>query len=458
MKKILLTVLVLTGWMSFGQDCSYGTVSENTSNGGNISTGGTYQYSAASDFDVPFATLFTVNQIQFNVLKGDEDLSYVDVYFLEDLQGKPGDAFQTFENLTPVSQELAYISAIEGMDAYEITVDIPTSFELPKGKYYLQLRAAPSDGIAVSWEITNQETTSLGRFDFSNFENDPWFGGHSYYDYVFQVLGTCADTGEEQPDYGDACAQGNEQNNHETGLNLRGGGLTDDFVVAENTTFTMTDFKISTLQLGNVVNASIKIRDAVNGAPGEVIHSVLNKAPKTENFFGYWPFSGFPLEVVAVDLEFEFDTPIQLSAGTYFIEVNDVIAVQYTDFLAWEATTLPGIGGNAFESFDDGENWSEVPGLNLVFNMSGFCQQTLGVDEQANATVSVYPNPVKGELTISTQAAIKNISMYTMLGQSVMNSKPMSNTIDMSSLTDGMYLVTVALENGQQQTFKIVKH
>ncbi len=454
MKKILLTTMLVTGLVSYGQDCLYGTVSEETSNGGNISTGGAFEYFAASDFDVPFGTVFTINQVQLNVLKGEADLEYVDVRFLEDDNGKPGEPFQTFENLVPTSQELAYISTIEGMNAYTITVDLPGSFELSKGKYYLDIQGAPGDEVAVSWEIGNEDTTSLGRFDFSKFGTEPWFGGSAYYDYIFQVMGTCADSGEEQPDYGEECFQGNESNEYETGLNLRGGRLADDFIVPENTTFYLSELKMGTLQLGNIVNAGISIRNAVDGRPGEVIYTAENISPKTENFFGYHPFAGFPLDVVSVVLEFEFEEPFELTAGQYFIEIHDVIHVPFTDFSAWEATSLPGIGGNAFESFD-GEIWTEAEGLNLVFDVLGYCKETLGVDDLEKSDFSFYPNPVINELNILSKSEVKNSSVYNVSGQLILKSK--SKKINTSSLSAGVYVVKTELVNGQIETFKIIK-
>src|SRR5690606_26479882 len=142
MKRFLCLAILLFGMIGFGQ-CSFGTVSEATSNGANISTGGAFEYYAASDFDVPFGTLFTGNQVKLNVLKGEADLEYVDIRLLEDAQGKPGNAFATFENIIPTNQEFAYDSEIEGMDAYVITVQLPSEVELSAGKYYLDIQAAP---------------------------------------------------------------------------------------------------------------------------------------------------------------------------------------------------------------------------------------------------------------------------------------------------------------------------
>lgn len=456
MKKILFTAALMAGMISFGQECSFGTVSENTGNGANMSTGGTYEYSSATDFDIDFGTIFTVEQVKFNLLKGMADLGYVNVKILSEVEGMPGEVIHSFDEIIPASQDFVNEVDIEGLDLYQVTVDLPSAFDLVAGKYFLQINAFAGDENGAWWEITSQEVTSLGRFDFAKFDTEPWSGGFSYYDQVFEISGNCTDTGEEQPDYGEECSQGNAANEHETGLNLAAGILADDFIVEENTTFYLNRFKMSTLQLGNIKNANIKIRKEEDGAPGEVIFSVGNKGPKTENFFGYWPFEGFPLDVVAVDLEFEFDQPVELAAGRYFIEVQ-ATAFPFTDFLAWEATSLPGIGGNAFYSADEGQTWEESDGLNLVFDVSGFCKENLGTNDLENLDFNFYPNPVKDELNISSKSAVNNISVYNVSGELVMNSKSDSKRINTSSLIPGVYMVKVELENGQIETFKIIK-
>lgn len=69
----------------------------------------------------------------------------------------------------------------------------------------------------------------------------------------------------------------------------------------------------------------------------------------------------------------------------------------------------------------------------------------------------LYPNPVKDELNILSKTEIKNVSVYNVSGQSVLNSRSNSKNISTSSLTSGVYMVRVELANGQIETFKIVK-
>jgi hypothetical protein len=458
MKKTLFTALILLSTYGFSQTCSFGVASENSEAGGNISTGGLYEYSSATDFDVPFGQSFTVNQVKFNVLKGAADVNYVKLNFFQEFEGMPGELLHSFDNLIPTEQEFVAHAEIEGMDLYAITVTIPSSFDLGKGKYFMEIQANPGDEYAVAWEIAGEETTSLGRFDISRFESEPWFGGFSYYDQVFEIIGVCSETGEEYPDMGDVCQQGNPTNNHETIYSLGGFSLADDFIVAENTVFHLSNLKIATMQLGNIKYANIKIRRSNNGQPGEVMYTMENKGPKTENFFGYWPLEGFPLEVVAVESEFEMDEILELEAGTYFVEVR-ATSFPFTDILGWEATTQPGIGGDLFWSADAGETWNQEAGYNFVFEVEGFCQSLLGVgDQNPLSDFNYYPNPVKDELNFQSTSIVQSVEIYSMSGQLVQKSNPTAHKISTLNLPKGVYLVRAKLENGHIETFKLLKN
>lgn len=194
--------MALSGIFGFAQNgtaCSYGVGSDRTSNGENITIGGSFDYSAASDFDVASGKILTAKQLTFNVLKSASPVSYVNVYILKEKEGIPGDAIQTFTNLVPTSQLFDYDSTLDDADVYKISVDFPATFDLPKGKYFIQLKVALADGTSAFWEINKETTNKLGRFDFTKFDNDPWFGGFSYYDHVFEIIGNCNDTDEPQP-------------------------------------------------------------------------------------------------------------------------------------------------------------------------------------------------------------------------------------------------------------------
>lgn len=460
MRKNLLIALALSSILGFGQtvDCTYSVGSDRTANGENITTGGNFDYSAATDFDVAKGKIFTAKKITFNVIKGASPVIYVNVNILKENQGLPGEVVQTFTNLAPSSQVLDYTSTDDGSEVYQVGVTFPTTFDLPKGKYYMQLKAALADGTSVFWEINKENTKKLGRFDFTKFDTDPWFGGFSYYDHVFEIIGNCNDTGESQPT-GTTFSVGNPKNSdntHEGGVHMVWTSLADDFVVPEGQKLTFTKLEISTLQLGNIKNATINIRKSENDLPGEIIHTFENVGPTTENFFGYHPIPGFPLDVVAADVEFNWNQPVDLLPGRYFIEIISA-PFPFTDYQRWEVTPNSGSDLDSVVSFDGGETWESNAGYNFIFTVSGMTNPVLGVNDLTKNAISVFPNPVNDELNIKSDKEASRISIYNVAGQLVKESDINNNKTNVSDLNVGSYIGKITLKNGQTQTVKIIK-
>lgn len=460
-KKLLTTVLLLTAFLSLAQEpCNFGTNANTTSIGENMATGGAFEYTGAADFDVPFGSIFTASEINFHVLKGPANLQYVNVSFRREEGGMPGSVIQDFDALVPTAQTFAYSGDDSDFDTYLITVALPSEIVFEKGKYFLQISAAPGDEQGAWWEITNEAQT-YGVFDYFKFEDEDW-GGAGYYNKVFQVLGSCSDSGEVQPDYGDACEQRNAPNNYENGTFFITNGqlvsIADDFSVAPNTTFHLTDFTMHTLLLGGGLhNATINIRSSVGGIPGEVLHAFPNMSPAYEKYNGYWPFPGSINDVASIIINFSFAfEPVALEEGNYFIEVLPTLNA--SEFITWENTSEPGIGESSYTSFDGGTSWNMNEGTNQVFRVGGFCRESLGTTIPQKATVlQHYPNPVKDVLQLASDKKIQKVTIYNMEGREVTGYSVGTKSVDMHTLSSGMYMVKVTLENDHSEIFKVVK-
>jgi len=60
--------------------------------------------------------------------------------------------------------------------------------------------------------------------------------------------------------------------------------------------------------------------------------------------------------------------------------------------------------------------------------------------------ISIFPNPANKQLTILIQdGTIEEVSIYTLSGQKVFHKKTEDNTIDVSNLQSGMYIIEVVL-------------
>ena len=92
--------------------------------------------------------------------------------------------------------------------------------------------------------------------------------------------------------------------------------------------------------------------------------------------------------------------------------------------------------------------------INIFAASIEFSSAAFATDGVTANTITVYPNPVKNNLYIKGVEAT-SVVVYNMLGQQV-NSSLVNNTVNMSGLQRGVYLVTVNSENGSQ-TIRVVK-
>ncbi|MGH1387015.1 T9SS type A sorting domain-containing protein [Kordia sp.] len=106
-------------------------------------------------------------------------------------------------------------------------------------------------------------------------------------------------------------------------------------------------------------------------------------------------------------------------------------------------------------------NYYKIYAVDKAFNYSNeliVSDATLSLDDvNITSDFKLYPNPSKGILNIQTNTTDSvSISIYDMLGKEVLNADKVTNTIDISNLKNGMYLVKIAT-NDRSITKKIIK-
>ena len=72
---------------------------------------------------------------------------------------------------------------------------------------------------------------------------------------------------------------------------------------------------------------------------------------------------------------------------------------------------------------------------------------TVGIEEENQFSFNVFPNPTNGILNISSSQEIESVVVKNTLGQIVLMERN-SNSIDMSSFTNGIYFVTIETSAG----------
>ena len=85
----------------------------------------------------------------------------------------------------------------------------------------------------------------------------------------------------------------------------------------------------------------------------------------------------------------------------------------------------------------------------------------LGIDDSAiNESISIYPNPAQNYITVSNNTALNSVEIYSVLGNKVLeksNLNSLSETIDISNLPSGIYLINSVDTEKRSATKKLVK-
>jgi len=74
-----------------------------------------------------------------------------------------------------------------------------------------------------------------------------------------------------------------------------------------------------------------------------------------------------------------------------------------------------------------------------------------------STSISVYPNPVSSQLQVDSNSPVLDFVIQSINGIVVQTGKATNNTIDMSNLNNGMYIIHIRFENGQEFKQKIIK-
>jgi hypothetical protein len=136
--------------------------------------------------------------------------------------------------------------------------------------------------------------------------------------------------------------------------------------------------------------------------------------------------------------------------------VNDPLIKPNLDTTNWvlsDATGAesPAAGAIAGGALDYSTNYLYVD--QIVFDNTHLSTNTF---DRANSTISLYPNPAKDVINISSSSAIQKIEVYDMLGKQVLSKNNVSQ-VGVESLGSGAYFIKADLENGSSVVKKFIK-
>jgi hypothetical protein len=187
-----------------------------------------------------------------------------------------------------------------------------------------------------------------------------------------------------------------------------------------------------------------------------------------------------------------------LSGGTYYLNMiaaltpwngttdgafgeGDYVSVSITEdagetwveLFRWDSTNAPTAAGDAMPELDlssyasssvqikiFAQSGTEVVDNDFFIDDFSVTSTSLGLEDvNTSSNFTYFPNPVNNVLSIKAQASIDSITVYNMLGQTVVRSTPNTTTtaVDMSGLQTGAYFVQVAINNSIE-TVRVIKN
>ena len=81
---------------------------------------------------------------------------------------------------------------------------------------------------------------------------------------------------------------------------------------------------------------------------------------------------------------------------------------------------------------------------------------TAGIDNHAQQSISMYPNPTSGILYIETSQAFQSYEVYNLIGQRLLKGN-VTGSIDIKDLSKGTYIIRLITQGGAVITEKIIK-
>ena len=108
---------------------------------------------------------------------------------------------------------------------------------------------------------------------------------------------------------------------------------------------------------------------------------------------------------------------------------------------------------------DEANILNNAPGCNDPEEVEAACNEVSAESIGFEDEVLLFPNPSNKTVTISGNniTAIREIAIYNQTGQKVHQGKPVNNTLDISKLRPGMYIVEMVTNHGNLRKKLIVQ-
>lgn len=152
---------------------------------------------------------------------------------------------------------------------------------------------------------------------------------------------------------------------------------------------------------------------------------------------------------------------INTNGNDVFISNDNDVFISSNNGASWTAVSN-GLGSNtiyAFATLGTNAYCGGIFGGVYKRPLSEMTSSSTSIREKAMSRNNVYPNPSNGIININSNQEIANINVYDIAGTAIHNqsltSKLYQTEIDLSSLNNGIYFITVQSSSGEMSKSKI---
>ena len=177
-----------------------------------------------------------------------------------------------------------------------------------------------------------------------------------------------------------------------------------------------------------------------NGKPGEIIYKLENQRPQWNDSiiynFSYYKFN----QVVKVN-------------STFYIGIRQRYAKSIN--IGFDSS----VDNHQYNFYEVGEGWknSAFPGSIMMRPVMGKNGYFVGVDENQEVALNVYPNPARNTVHIDGVDAdmCEEVVIYDMTGRIVKRSQ-YCNELNVSELQNGAYMIRIINKDGSYNSSKLL--
>lgn len=171
--------------------------------------------------------------------------------------------------------------------------------------------------------------------------------------------------------------------------------------------------------------------------------------PMLWQFHGEYNYTGNTLDNLQLFLVDNGSPSTLFGEFTYSYNADDQLTIETATGFSESITTYT-YDPEGFVSEIERQR-DEGTGMHVAQVDRFYYQNTASIDENA-IELSVFPVPANDVLTIQSNSAIKGISVYSMNGNKLIDQTGSLNTVDVSTLSSGSYILHVATEQGVSST------